>query len=70
MKNSTRTILTEISVVTRDIEENYPELQKYLSETQSTLPKGDNQEAEINEEELKSYLQELKKMISEYKTKH
>ncbi|MEM5565666.1 hypothetical protein WNY78_11145 [Psychroserpens sp. AS72] len=70
MNDTTRKILTEISTVTRDIEMNYPELQKYLSETQSTLPKGDNQSATISEKELNSYLEELKKMISEYKDKH
>ncbi|WP_047549209.1 hypothetical protein [Psychroserpens sp. Hel_I_66] len=70
MNDKTRKILTDISTVTRDIEENYPELQKYLDETQSTLPQGGNQEAEINEKELKSYLEELKKMISEYNSKH
>ena len=35
MKNSQQ-ILTEISTVTREIEDKYPELQKYLSETRST----------------------------------
>ena len=70
MNDKTRHILTQISSVTRDIEENYPELQKYLSETQSTLPKGDNQSATINDQELNSYLEELKKMVSEYKDKH
>lgn len=70
MNDKTRQILTEISTVTRDIEENFPELQKYLNETQSTLPNGDNQGAEINEGELSSYLEELKKMVSEYKATH
>ena len=71
MNDTTRQILTGISKVTSDIEANYPELQKYLSETQSTLPKGNNKSATtINEKELNSYLEELKKMVSEYKDKH
>lgn len=67
MNNNIRDILTEISNVTRDIEENYPELQKYLDETRSTLPQGNNNSAELHENELKDYLKGLKEMISKYK---
>ncbi|MGJ8548422.1 hypothetical protein HSX10_07715 [Winogradskyella undariae] len=63
-------ILTEISTVTRDIEENYPELQKYLGETRSTLPKGDNSDGSLNKEDLENYLNELKEMIEKYKKEH
>ncbi|WP_040279585.1 hypothetical protein [Psychroserpens damuponensis] len=70
MNDKTRQILTEISTVTRTIENNYPELQKYLDETQSTLPSGDNHSASINEKELQSYLEELKRLVSEYDDKH
>ncbi len=70
MDDKTRRILTEISTVTRDIEENYPELQKYLDETQSTLPEGNNNEATLDQKELNEYLKELKEMISKYKKEH
>ena len=70
MNNNIRDILTEISNVTRDIEENYPELQKYLDETRSTLPQGNNESAVLNENELKNYLDGLKDMISKYKNEH
>ena len=70
MNNNIRDILTEISNVTRDIEENYPELQKYLDETRSTLPQGNNESAVLNENELKNYLDGLKEMISKYKNEH
>jgi len=63
-------ILTEISTVTRDIEENYPELQKYLGETRSTLPEGDNSDGSLNKEDLENYLNELKEMIEKYKKEH
>ena len=63
-------IITEISTVTRDIEENYPELQKYLGETRSTLPEGDNSNGSLNNEDLENYLNELKTMLEEYKKEH
>lgn len=69
MKKS-QEILTEIARVTRDIEENYPELQKYLDETRSTLPEGDNSSAELKEEDLRNYLDQLKEMIENYKKEH
>ncbi|WP_179344607.1 hypothetical protein [Winogradskyella ursingii] len=70
MDKNTQAILTEISSVTRDIEENYPELQKYLDETRSTLPEGSNASAELKEEDLKNYLDQLKEMVKKYKEKH
>ncbi|WP_026754354.1 hypothetical protein [Sediminibacter sp. Hel_I_10] len=70
MDTKTQQILTEISTVTRDIEENYPELQKYLDETRSTLPEGGNTEAKLDQKELQDYLDGLKEMISKYKEEH
>ncbi|WP_431133028.1 hypothetical protein [Psychroserpens mesophilus] len=67
MENTSK-ILTEISEVTRDIQENHPELQKYLDETRSTLPKPYN--ADSTEKELQNYLNSLKEMINKYKEKH
>lgn len=66
MENSSQ-ILTEISNVTRDIQENYPELQKYLDETRSTLPSDDNNSLE---QSLKEYLKGLKEMVNKYKAGH
>lgn len=60
-------ILSEISKVTLDIQNNYPELQKYLDETRITLPKS-NSEKTTNED-LKDYLNSLKEMIRKYKNK-
>ncbi len=66
MKN-TQDILTEISTVTREIEDKYPELQKYLKETRSTLPKATNQSPKLDNEDLENYLNELKAMVNKYK---
>ena len=63
-------ILTEISTVARDIEENYPELQKYLDETQDTLPEGANTSAKMDEKSLETYLNTLKEMIKKYEEEH
>ncbi|WP_458628231.1 hypothetical protein [Winogradskyella sp. PC D3.3] len=65
--NKSQRILTEISTVTRDIEENYPELQKYLSETRSTLPHGSNENASLDTSDLENYLNELKEIRDKYK---
>ncbi|MBR9844612.1 MAG: hypothetical protein GYB35_00175 [Algicola sp.] len=70
MNDNTRAILTEIATVTRTIEDNYPELQKYLDETRSTLPQGDNSDASINKKDLENYLNELKTLIKKYKKDH
>ncbi|MBR9915166.1 MAG: hypothetical protein GYB32_10145 [Algicola sp.] len=64
-----RKVLTEIATVTRTIEDSYPELQKYLDETRSTLP-HDNDEGSLDLKDLENYLQELKSMISKYENKH
>ena len=67
MKNSSQ-ILTEISNITRDIQENYPELQKYLDETRSTLPKSYSDDS-MNQD-LQDYLTGLKEMVKKYKEGH
>jgi len=66
MDEKTRETLSEITRVTRDIEENYPELQKYLDESRSTLPKPYDPEPGINKD-LNDYLKELKELIANYK---
>ncbi|WP_439153108.1 hypothetical protein [Winogradskyella sp.] len=66
----TNQILTEIATITRNIEDNYPELTKYLNETRSTLPEGSNTSPTLNKEDLQNYLNELKELISKYKKDH
>lgn len=66
----TQEILTEIATVTREIEDNYPELMKYLDETRSTLPEGSNASAGLNKEDLQNYLNQLKELVSKYKAEH
>lgn len=67
---TTREILSEISKVIRTIEENYPELQKYLDETRSTLPSGSNDNADLNKEDLVNYLNQLNELVEKYKKEH
>ncbi|WP_157364163.1 hypothetical protein [Winogradskyella endarachnes] len=69
MKESQK-ILTEISAVTRDIEDNYPELQKHLDETRSTLPQGSNDSANLDTADLENYLNELISIRDKYKEEH
>lgn len=63
-------ILTEISQISREIEEKYPELQKYLDETPPTLSGDDNESGTMNEKALKDYLESLKSIVKKYKEEH
>jgi len=64
-------ILAEISQITRDIEDNYPELQKYLDENPLTLSDDDNNsEASMNNQDLQEYLESLKELVRKYKEEH
>lgn len=65
-----QSILAEITQTTRDIEENYPELQKYLDENPMTLPEGDNSDVEMDNDALKEYLNSLKELVKKYKKDH
>ncbi len=69
MKTSQK-ILSEITTLTREIEEDYPELQKYLGETRSTLPQGDNSNPQLDLESLENYRDELQNLIKKYKKEH
>lgn len=69
MKNAQQ-LLTEISTLTREIEDKYPELTKYLDETRSTLPKESNGDGSLGTEELENYLQQLKAMVTKYKSEN
>lgn len=63
-------ILAEIAQVTRDIEDNYPELQKYLDENPMTLPEGDNANVEVDNQAFREYLNSLKELVSKYNKEH
>lgn len=67
MKN-TQDLLTEISTLTREIEENYPELYQYLDENPDTIPNTDHPHVGI--EELEEYLNSLKTQLQTYKEEH
>ena len=67
---TTQEILSEITTITREIEEHYPELQKYLGETRTTLPQGDNSSAKLDLEALENYRDELKNLVEKYKKEH
>ena len=63
-------ILTEISQISREIEENYPELQKYLDETPETLSDENNKAGKMDEKALQNYLESLKSIVKKYKEEH
>lgn len=65
-----QSVLTEISQITRDIEENYPELQKYLDEIPITLSEGSSQNADLDDKTLKEYRDSLKEIVRKYKEEH
>ena len=65
-----QSVLTEISQITRDIEENYPELQKYLDETPITLSEGPSQNPDLDDKTLTEYRDSLKEMVRKYKKEH
>jgi hypothetical protein len=69
MKN-TQQILTEIATVTREIEDNFPELQKYLDETRSTLSGSSKESGTIDTKDLQDYLNELRELTKKYKKEH
>ena len=57
--------LSKITAKTREIEEDYPELQKYLDEQRITLPK-DNNETHIDKQSLEDNLNSLQSLIDNY----
>ncbi|MEP3837415.1 MAG: hypothetical protein ABJM36_07190 [Algibacter sp.] len=65
MKPENTNILSEISILTRVIEEQFPELQKYLDEGRSTLPQG-NLKGSIDNKALENYRDTLKDLIQNY----
>ena len=65
----TKKELTEkILKITILIQEKYPELSKYLSEVQETLPTLEH--PEVDEEALAKYYQTLDEMLKDYLLEH
>ncbi len=69
MNTTIQSLLTNISEKIREIEEDYPELQKYLDETRITLPQS-NDDSKIDRKELEDYLNSLNTMVYNYKKGH
>lgn len=65
-----QTILSEITQITREIEDHYPELEKYLDERPITLPDENNPDAEVDDNALLEYLNGLKALVTKYKEEH
>jgi hypothetical protein len=61
-------LLTEINKVKRQIETDYPELDKYLDENPITIPNFKN--PQIGIETLQEYLDSLTSLIEKYKKEH
>lgn len=61
---SEKELLTEISIITREIEEENPELLKYLDETPMTIPDVENPDVDIKQ--LEDYLETLKEIKRKY----
>jgi hypothetical protein len=66
MESAKTDILSDISSLSRIIEDQYPELQKYLDETRSTLPQGDFDGKEIQKKIFEDYRDSLKDLIQRY----
>lgn len=57
-------LLTEISTITREIEEHDPELLKYLDETPMTIPDVNN--PDVDNKALEEYLESLREIKKKY----
>jgi hypothetical protein len=69
MEKAKTDLLSEISRLTDVIEQDFPELLKYLDETRSTLPHKDN-ENKVDTKSLEDYKGFLQQLIAQYsKTK-
>ena len=65
---TTQELLTEISTLLRQIEDDHPELYKYLDETPMTIPDMEN--PDVDQKALKDYLESLKNMVAKYEKEH
>lgn len=58
-------LITEISVLTREIETNYPEIYEHLDENPMTIPNMEH--PKIDNKALEDYLESLKQLINKHK---
>lgn len=65
---SEKELLTEISTIIREIEEQDPELLKYLDETPMTIP--DIQNPNVDRKQLQEYLESLREIKRKYEQDH
>ncbi|MGZ3862248.1 MAG: hypothetical protein ACXVPN_12040 [Bacteroidia bacterium] len=65
---SEKTLNERILAVTLEIQENYPELHKYLIEMSDSNP--DEKDPDINRRKLKEYYDSLIDMVKKYKQHH
>ncbi|MEL1245142.1 hypothetical protein AAEO56_12770 [Flavobacterium sp. DGU11] len=63
-----RELTEKILKITILIQEKYPELSKYFSEVQETLPAFEH--PEVGTEELAKYYQTLEEMLKDYLLEH
>lgn len=61
-------LITKISVLTREIETNYPEIYEHLDENPMTIPSMES--PKVDAKELESYLNSLKELVKNHKEKH
>ncbi|MFZ9003725.1 MAG: hypothetical protein ACO20F_08960 [Robiginitalea sp.] len=66
--NDLRNLLQEITVLTNEIETNYPELYRYLDENPLTLPVS--RHPQIDRAVLQEYLQELRELLRHHLETH
>jgi hypothetical protein len=67
MKNL-KSILTEITQLTTNIETNYPELYPFLEENPMTIPSTN--QPDINRETMQNYLESLKQLLKHHQKTH
>jgi len=60
-----KTLTERIMAITLEINENYPELSKYITEMTVTNP--DEKHPDINSQKLKEYYDSLIEMVKKYK---
>lgn len=68
METKQQELLTKIAELTNEIEEEYPELGKYLNENPQTIPNTNHPKITIKE--LEDYLESLASQLKTYREEH
>lgn len=68
MESKQQELLTKITQLTKEIEDQYPELSKYLNENPQTIPNTGNPKISIKE--LEDYLESLVSQLKTYREDH